>query len=121
MRFISILSKTRTYAGDDGPVGAELHAVDVLIERELQEAVDLQFFGEHIAHPGTEKKKPAAAILGLGVASCIAGPVERIQLEHHAEFVGCLDAVSQVERGAPARLEVGPAVERLLNQHIREP
>src|SRR3954468_22049964 len=95
-----------TEAGCHRPVGGELHAVHVLVERELNESVGLQALRQHVAHPRAEEEKLAAAVLGLGFASAVPRLVQEVELQHEAELFANALAIAEVERGAGAGLEV---------------
>src|ERR1043165_2239696 len=54
-------------ARGDRPVRGELHAVHVLVKRQLEKPVGLHALRQHVAHSGAEEQELAAAVLGLGL------------------------------------------------------
>src|SRR5689334_1656695 len=54
-------SEAPACTGQCGPVAGELHAGDVLIQRQLHEGIDLQRLGERIAQPRGEEQVLRAA------------------------------------------------------------
>src|SRR4051812_4871257 len=88
-------------AADDHRVRrGELHAVHVLVDRQLQEAVELKALGDLVAHAGADEDGGAAGVVGLGLVAAVSPAPERVRLQHEAPALAYAVAQAGVERDA---------------------
>src|SRR5256885_1970171 len=109
------------HTADERPIGGELHAIYVLVDRQLQEAIHLPVLTERIARARAEEHELAAAVLGLRLIARVACPMQEGELQHEPEPLIEVPPVAEIEGHAPAGLELLMGVERLLHQDIAEP
>src|SRR6185436_11095844 len=73
-------SETACESRHQRPVGSQLHAVDILVNRQLDEPIELRIATDVVAQSRRHMSKEPAAVLRLGLRPAVAVAIEQIQL-----------------------------------------
>src|SRR5690606_9301413 len=101
-------------AGGRGVVRGQLDPVDALIERQLDEPVELQRAAEGVADAGTYPGEAAAAALRFRRLAAVAFPNQHVELQQPAPAAGGRVGDAEVQ----AVLRARPVTIRLVERHL---
>src|SRR5258706_7992971 len=103
------------------PIGGELHAVHLLVQRELSESVELGVLRHVPRDAGGEPKLLLAAVLGLRLVAAIAAFPHVVELQHEAHIVRQPIAAAAIHVDRLPRLEAGALGHRQHALHATDP
>src|SRR5882672_7939012 len=87
LRGLTPILEPRVHPNGDRIARDELHAIDVLVDRKLQEAIPLDRAAEGIAHAWADEKELAAGVLRLRFEALVACLEEVVRLQQQADPV----------------------------------